>query len=43
MDLNGSSVADGSVLGHDSVAGDYQGQELSGGGAVLLFLEGCLQ
>lgn len=26
-----------------SVAGEYQRQELSGGGAVLLFLEGCLQ
>lgn len=38
VDLNDSSLADGSVLGHDSVAGEYQRQKLSGGGAVLLFL-----
>lgn len=36
MDLNDSSVSDGSVLGHDSIAGAYQRQELSAGGAVIL-------
>lgn len=42
MDLNDSSVADGSVLGHGCSWRD-QRQELSGGGAVLLlFLGGCL-
>lgn len=41
VDLNDSSLADGSVLGHGSVAGEYQRQKLSGGGAVLLSKSAC--